>query len=160
MTVTSQVIWNTSSKIWHRSNRKTSNNFAFICKIFYASKILSEVGEYNNIQSHFTYSKTDISKHDIIINNQNYCQKCDVKLTYKDRSLPIMYWFPKLHKTPNGPRFISTSKDCSAKPFSVVISKIFKMLFKHVENFHKRSTFYSSYKISGLWRILFQLLKN
>ena len=46
-----------------------------------------------------------------------------------------MYWLPKLRKTPVG-----------TKPLSGVISKIFKMIFKHVDNFHNKSTFYSSYK--------------
>ena len=105
--------------------------------------------EYNNIQSYSTYWKTDISKDDIIKNNENYCQKFDLKLTYKDRSLPIMYWFPKLYKAPNGPRFIITSKDCSAKPLSVLISKIFKMLFKHVELFIKEAHFIQVTKFMG-----------
>ena len=57
-----------------------------------------------------------------------------------------MYCFPKLHKTPIGDRFIIASKNCCTKPLSSVISKIFEILFKHVENFHNKSTFYSSYK--------------
>ena len=57
-----------------------------------------------------------------------------------------MYWLPKLHKAPIGARFINASKNCSTKPLSVVISKTFKMLFKHVENFYNISTFYSSCK--------------
>ena len=36
---------------------KANNNFAFICKKFYISRILSEMGEYNNIQSNSTYLK-------------------------------------------------------------------------------------------------------
>ena len=36
---------------------KASNNFAFICKKFYISKTLSEVGDYRSIQSNFTISK-------------------------------------------------------------------------------------------------------
>ena len=57
-----------------------------------------------------------------------------------------MYWLPKFHKTPIGVRFIIASKNCSAKPLSDVISKIFKMLFQHIENFHNKRTFYSIYK--------------
>ena len=57
-----------------------------------------------------------------------------------------MYCFPKLHKTPIGDRFIIASKNFGTKPLSCVISKVFKMLSKRVENFHNKSTFYSSYK--------------
>ena len=60
-----------------------------------------------------------------------------------------MKWLSELHKTPIGARFITASKNCSTKSVSGVISKIFKMLFKYVENFHNKSLFYSSYK--KLW---------
>ena len=104
------------------------------------------MGENNNNQQNLTYSKANFSKEDIINNNENFCKKFDLKLTDKDRSLPIMYWLPKLHKTPIGARFIIASKNCSNKPLSNVISKIFKMIFKNVENFHSKTKFYSSFK--------------
>ena len=65
-----------------------------------------------------------------------------------------MYRLPKLHKTTIGVRLIIASKNCSAKVLSGVISKILKMLFKDVENFHNKT------KHFGLRRIIFQLLKN
>ena len=57
-----------------------------------------------------------------------------------------MHWFPKIHKTPDRTKFIIASKNCSTKPLSGVISKVFKILFKHVEYFHKKIIFFSSYK--------------
>ena len=57
-----------------------------------------------------------------------------------------MHWFSKLHKTPDRAKFIIASKNCSTKPLSGVIFKVFKMLFKHVEYFHKKIIFFSSYK--------------
>ena len=57
-----------------------------------------------------------------------------------------MHWFSKIHKTPDRAKFIIASKNCSTKPLSGVISKVFKMLFKHVEYFHKKIIFFSSYK--------------
>ena len=91
------------------------------------------------------YSKANFSKDDIIKNNEIYCQKCDLRLTEKDSPLR-MYWLPKLQKTQIGARFIIASKNCSTKPLSGVISKISKMLFTHNQDFHKKSTLYSSYK--------------
>ena len=102
----------------------------------YISKILSEIGEYNNIQSNCTCSKANFSKDDIIKNNENYYQKCDLRLTDKDRSLPIMNWLPKRHKHQLELHLLLIVifiKDCSTKPLPGVISKKFKMLFKQVE---------------------------
>ena len=117
--------------------------------------------EYNNIQSNSTYSEKNFSKDDIIKYNENYCQKFDLKLTDKEYSLPIMNWFPKLHKTPIGAIAIIASKNCSVKPLSGVTSKNFKMLLKHAGNFQNKNTFYSSYKrswgcaefLSNYWKI-------
>ena len=44
----------------------------------------------------------------------------------------------------NDCRFIILSKNHSSKLMSGVISKIFEMLSKHIENFRNKSTFYSS----------------
>ena len=100
--------------------------------------------EQHPIQIHIF--KKIFSNDDIIKNSGNCCQKVDVKRTDKDLSLPIMYCLPKLHKKPTGARFLITFKNFSTKSLSSVISKIFKMLFKYVENFHDKITSYSSYK--------------
>ena len=56
-----------------------------------------------------------------------------------------MYWMPKMHKNPIGSRFIVASKVCSTKKLSTAISKVFKLFFNQVRNFHDKSRFYSSY---------------
>ena len=125
---------------------KASNNFAFICKKFYVSKILSELGVDGKNTSNLTYKNVQLTKEEIIKNNEKYLSSFDLKLTENDHSLPIMYWLPKLHKTPIGARFIVASKHCSTKPLSKTISKVFKMIFKHVENFHNKSLYYTDFK--------------
>ena len=78
--------------------------------------------------------------------NLNYSKKFDQNIKEIDKSLPIMYGLPKMHKTPIGARFIVPSKNCSTKPFSDKISKIFKMIFNIVESFYNKSFFYSGCK--------------
>ena len=51
----------------------------------------------------------------------------------KDKSLPIMYWIPELHKSPVGSRFIITSKNCSTKPLPKVVSNVFKLIHSQIE---------------------------
>ena len=63
-------------------------------------------------------------------------------MTEPDESLPIMYWLPKIHKTPIGARFILASYYCSNNPISHTISKNFKKIFNDVEIFHKKGFFY------------------
>ena len=69
-----------------------------------------------------------------------------MNITELDKSLPIMYWLPKILKTPVGARFIVASYYCSTNPLSNTISKIFKMIFNTVEIFHKKGFFYSDCK--------------
>ena len=93
-----------------------------------------------------TYSQTQKSKEEHIETNIKYCKTCDLKTTEQDKTLPIMYWLPKMYKTPIGARFIVASKNCSTKPLPYIISKVFKMVFNHVESFYRKSLFYMSFK--------------
>ena len=119
---------------------KASNNFAFICKKFYVSKLLSEV---NNSA---TYKETNESIDSLVDQNIKFCEKFGLSVSSKEKALPLMYWTPKMHKSPVGARFIVASKTCSTKPLSQVISNVFKMIYKHIENFHKKSFFYSNFQ--------------
>ena len=86
--------------------------------------------------------KTTHSIEEIIPANISYCLKFDLNITELDESLPIMYWLPKIHKTPVGARFIVASYYCSTNPFSETISKNCKIIFNTVESFHKKRFFY------------------
>ena len=123
---------------------KAANNYAFICKYFYLSELLKEVGINNPPSS--TYSLSDRTKENIVTYNKNYSKEFDLNITQQDESLPIMYWIPKLHKNPIGKRFIVASKKCSTKPLTSVVSRVFKMFFAHIESFNKKSRFYSNFK--------------
>ena len=122
---------------------KAANNFAFICKKFYISKLLDEVGQLGNGNS--TYSKVDKNIETLVAENIKQCEKFGLTITDKEKCLPIMYWMPKMHKKPIGARFIVASKHCSTKPLTNVVSRVFKVLYQQVESFHKKSFFYSNY---------------
>ena len=138
---------------------KVRHNFAFICKMFDISKILSELGQYDNIKSNSTHSRTNFYKDGIIKKNENYCQIFDHKLTDKDRSVPIMYWLLKLHKIPIEARFIIAFKNCSTKPLSGVFSKSFKCFLVVWKTFIIKAYFIQVTKNPGFWKIIFELLK-
>ena len=66
---------------------KAANNFAFICKKYYISKLLAEV-DLSNSKSK-TYSEATHSIDEIIQANINYCKKFDPYITEVDKTLPI-----------------------------------------------------------------------
>ena len=133
-------------------HRQSCKKIAFICKIYYISKLLAEINLSNSKST--TYSKATHSIEEIIQPNIRSCKKFDLNITQLDKLLPIMYWLPKIHKTLVGVRFIVASYYCSTNPLS---DKISKMIFNTVESFHKKSLFYLGCKYSGLCKISFQL---
>ena len=122
---------------------KASNNIAIICKRFYIQKLLNEVGVPGDNSS--TYKLSDKNPVDIINDNSMLCEKFGLKLEERLKSLPFMYWLPKMHYSPPRCRFIVASSSCSTKPLSSLASTIFKHIFNQVRNFHHKSTFYKNY---------------
>ena len=122
---------------------KASNNIAFICKRFYVEVILKEIGIIG--EGNATYSRTDMTKEEIIQENNDYSKQLNMNLSDKELDLPIMYWLPKKHKSPTGKRFIIASKNCSTKKISTAVSYVFKLIYNQVENFHIKAKFLSNY---------------
>ena len=67
-------------------------------------------------------------------------------LVEKDKSLPIIYWVPKMHEEPVGARFIVVSKKCCTKLILKAVSKAFKLIFHRIQSFYDKSHCYSSFK--------------
>ena len=122
---------------------KAANNFAFICKKYYIIRLLSEVGVPNGDNP--TYQQINQDSQHIISDNISLCEKYGLETTEADKCLPIMYWIPKMHKTPVDARFIIASAKCSTKPLSKAVTKVFKLIFTQTKNFHAKSKFYSKY---------------
>ena len=89
---------------------KASNNVAFICKRYYATVILKELGLVGSSTS--TYTKIENQSADEIISLHKVALKDRFKLKVEDSmsTLPDIYWTPKLHKNPIKSRFIIASK--------------------------------------------------
>ena len=122
---------------------KAANNVALICKRYYIQKLLDEVGVPGNASP--TYKLSDEDPDEVIHNNALLCEKFGISLEERLRSLPFMYWLPKMHYNPPRARFIIASSSCSTKPLSKVTSSIFKHIFNQVRTFHKKSYFYKNY---------------
>ena len=92
-----------------------------------------------------TYQISDANKIDIINNNIEICKRYGLTLEERQKTLPIMYWMPKMHYTPSRARFIMSSAKCSTKPLSRIVSNAFKLIFNQIKNFHDKSKFYKNY---------------
>ena len=131
---------------------KASNNIVIVCKKFYVSRLFEELGIPGNTSD--TYKLATKIKDDIITNNLSLCDKYGLELTVSQMTLPFMYWMPKMHYSPSRARFIVAPSTCSSKPPSQAISKVFKLLFHQVQNFHAKSMFYKNYMYILLYRFL------
>ena len=60
--------------------------------------------------------------------------------------LPSMHWTPKQHKTPSKARFIVAAKRCSTKKLAQNLTEIFKMFYRQIENYNRKSHFFSGIK--------------
>ena len=124
---------------------KASNNVAFICKRFYASKLCEELGMTGPVSS--TYTQVNRPIEEVI---KQHCSKLKehFNLTTDDnmQTLPDIYWTPKLHKNPVKFRFIIASKYCTLKHLSKNISSIFSLFNKQIETYNRKAHYYSGVK--------------
>ena len=87
---------------------KASNKLSFICKKFYVSKLLDETGLHGTQRD--TYKLVNKLKEGVIYDNIILPIKFDLEV-----QMILMYWIPKMHKTPTGERFIVACRKCSKK---------------------------------------------
>ena len=93
---------------------KAANNFSFICKKFYLLTLVKELGFPDGSTTTYTLNRTTVET--IISSNTDFCEHLGYEITEEDKTLPIIYWPPKIHKSPTGQRFIIASKHCITKP--------------------------------------------
>ena len=126
---------------------KASGNVAFVCKRFYALVLIKELGLDKELGS-ATYENIEQNNINEIVKQQtdDLQVKFHLKVPTESKLLPHIYWLPKLHKNPVKFRFIIAAPNCSVKPLSKAITKIFKLFYKQIETYNDKSLHYSSIK--------------
>ena len=102
---------------------KAANNVIIICKHFYLSVIVKELGLLQSDVCSNTYEKVDKSVDEVVDSHLEFLEKFNLRFTGKHKNLPRIYSIPKLHKNPYKFRFIAGSKFCSTKELSVLLTK-------------------------------------
>ena len=113
---------------------KATANISLVCKRFYASIIIRELGLDNNSSTDAYNGAGGLSANDVIDKNIR-----DLKIKFGIDNIPIenhrllnMYWMPKMHKNPIKARFIIASHKYSIKPLARAITSIFRLFFRKI----------------------------
>ena len=92
-----------------------------------------------------TYYKANKSCDELINENTEYNKSLDFEVTEEEKTLPIIYWIPKMHKNPTGANSIFASKICFTKQISKSVSNVLKLEYFQIEIFHKNAKFWYYY---------------
>ena len=97
---------------------KASNNISMVCKKFYYEVLQRELG-LENPNNTGPYKVIDCAQLAAIIDKQlRYVHGGHFIPDDAPRELPVMYWTPKMHKSPYGHRFIVKSDNCPTTDLS------------------------------------------
>ena len=137
---------------------KAANNIAFICKQHYANVLKTELGysgrptRRGSTRTSPTYDLlSGVDAGEIVSQQVMVVEKYGLIVNEEMKSLPSIYWSPKLHKNPIGSRFIIASKLSSIKPLLKDLTCIFKLFQNQVESYNDKSRVWSG--VSGYWVI-------
>ena len=111
---------------------KAGNNFSIICKKFYISCLLKELG-ISKTRGKGSPTKTyklvkTKSENDIVKEHITHMNSHSINLIPSQKSLPFLYWIPKMHKNPSKQRYIAASHSCTTKPLSKMITYCLKLI--------------------------------
>ena len=99
-----------------------------------------------------TNSQVSVNNQKIVNANIHYCKKLDIHVNGNSKTLPIMYWLLKIHKTPIGSSPGLASKTWSTKKLSTTVSKVSKIINNCMENFYNKSLCYSIILCKRYWK--------
>ena len=125
---------------------KASNNIAFICKRFYATVLMKELGLSNESSSTYTRIHNRSPDDIVSLHQKQLKEEFDIDIDDGMKTLPDIYWIPKLHKNPAKFRFIIASKRCTTKTLSKNLSSIFTLFQKQIDTYYAKAHFYSGIK--------------
>ena len=81
--------------------------------------------------------------------NDTFIKSLGTKLSDDDKTLPYLYWTPKLHKSPVKHRFIAGSSKCTSKQLSSLLTKILTVIKTGLEKYCSIKT--SHTEVNNMW---------
>ena len=114
---------------------KATNNFAFICKKFYAQVIAKELSS-NGTYERYDYNCNALIKKQIIA-NAGY----EIKVDKSFHNIPFFFCTPKFHKNPVKFRFITSSVSTVNKPLCICINNFLDRLKANIITVSNNATY-------------------
>jgi hypothetical protein len=119
---------------------KASNNYSFCCTKYYDLIMMQELGviHTNNMIIHEgneTYRPIQSSEESIVNRHTEKMKQWKLKQSDENKTLPIIYAIPKMHKNPYKYRFISGARKASSKQLSVLLLNALKLIKSHFHNY-------------------------
>ena len=104
---------------------KAANNVIVVCKKYHIETLIKELGiNTTNISPNSTYIPSTDSFHEILMSHCKFIESVGLEMSEEDKSLPYLYWTPKLHKVSFKHRFIAGSSKCTTKDLSCILIKV------------------------------------
>ena len=131
---------------------KANGNVAFICRRYYVSTIVKELGLGDNSISN-TYCMVPSNQAPEIMrkNIEDMKNLFNMDVGEDQHMLPHMYWLPKLHKNPPKPRFIIAAPNCTVKKLSKALTCILKLFFHQIKRYSQVCQHFSG--VNTFWVI-------
>ena len=140
---------------------KAANNYIFVCKKFYLQVMCHELGVSRNPISKIwealgnaVYSPINMDKNQLIKQHEIDSATFGVDVMEDNRTLPIIYAIPKLHKNPYKFRFIAGARKSSLKPVSILLTKILTYVREWFRRYCKNCNFNGSWSINSSLEVL------
>lgn len=132
---------------------KASNNFAFICKKFYVSKIKDELGiRGGRVMGNDVYASImDSSPQEVLDNQCQQLENIHESVAENNRKIPKLFMIPKFHKRPYKYRFIAGASSATTKKLSIDVNLCLKLIKKIHKGYCK--TIYNRNGYNYFWSV-------
>ena len=117
----------------------------FTCKYYYLRVLKEELTRPGQL----TYNHTNLTQDQVNNKIIAFSESKNIKIKDDMKEIPLIYWIPKMHKTPIGNRFIAGSRICSIKTLSKAFSKALKTILNHMKLYH--NTVLERSGFNGFW---------
>ena len=131
---------------------KAANNVIVVCKRYYIETLIKEF-DINTTNISLTVNSTYIPSTDsfdeILKSHCKFIESVGSEMSEEDKSLPYLYWTPKLHKVSFKHCFIAGASKCTTKDLSCLLTKVLTTVKDGIIRYNNTKT--SRNGVNSMW---------